>query len=178
MLSTQQLDQYKPWLISVAKTGSSSLPWINRPRDTDYIICVRDRSNPKAIFGLHKLKPENECWLIDSLDNPTIRIYAYQYHFLEPVYGDIFQNFDIFQRSKEYKKRMIDYSLHHENDLKLKQWYHILTGIYMLQNGEYNLTDEQIKNVRLCHSRQMTQEIYDYIQQQLAIFKQELDVEE
>ena len=49
--------------------------------------------------------------------------------------------------------------------LKAKYWYHILTGIYLIQNGKYELTEEQAQNVNLCHDKKMTLEIYNSIQE-------------
>lgn len=56
-----------------------------------------------------------------------------------------------------------------------KHWYHILTGIYLIQNDSYELTEEQMSNIRLCHARQMTQEIYDYIQATLKQWKDDME---
>ena len=45
----------------------------------------------------------------------------------------------------------------------------------MLENGKYELTEEQIANVRLCHDSKMTEEIYEFIQNKLAEYKEQLN---
>lgn len=45
----------------------------------------------------------------------------------------------------------------------------------MLDNGTYDLTEEQIKNINLFHAKQGTEEVYNFIQQRLQEYKQELD---
>lgn len=56
MLTTKQLDEFKPWLISVAKTGSRTLPWIEQPRDTDYMFYVKDLKDGKLMSKLFSNK--------------------------------------------------------------------------------------------------------------------------
>ena len=40
--------------------------------------------------------------------------------------------------------------------------YHLLTGIYILQNNSYDLTKEQIANINLAHDKQCTPELYEF----------------
>lgn len=174
MLSKEDLDKYKPWLISLAKTGSSTLPWIENPRDTDYIFYVTDNHVGKRMFELLQNKPYKECWIIDEFGQQAMRIYAYQYRFLKPIYGEDFPTYDVLEHIPEYKEMLIRCGLDCEFNPYRKRWYHILTGIYLIQNGSYELTEEQAANVRLCHDRQMTQEIYNYIQEKLTEYKEEL----
>ena len=44
-----------------------------------------------------------------------------------------------------------------------KSIYHLLTGIYILQNNSYDLTKEQIANINLVHDKECTQELYDFV---------------
>lgn len=176
MLSKETLDKYKPWLISVAKTGSSTLPWIDNPHDIDYIFYVTDNHDARKMFEIQSKKPYNECWLIDEFGRQNMRIYAYEYHFLKPIYGEDFPTYDVLEHIPEYKEMLVIRGLDCDFDPLRKEWYHILTGIYLIQNGNYELTDEQAANVRLCHNRQMTQEIYNYMQEQLAKYAKELNL--
>lgn len=174
MLSKDVLDTYKPWLISVAKTGSSTLPWIENPRDVDYIFYVTENQNTEKMLKLYSKKPYKECWLIDELGQQDMRIYAYEYHFLEPIYGEDFPTYDVLKHIPEYKEMLINQGLECDFEPLRKAWYHILTGIYLIQNNSYELTEEQIQNVRLCHDKRMTQEIYNFIQEQLLKYREEL----
>jgi hypothetical protein len=176
MITNEILEQFKPWLISVAKVGSSILPWIDNPRDTDYLFVVDNNRLPKKSIELRKYQPSNECWLIVPLERSITMVGAYQYHWLEPIFGDIFPKYDIFEHIEEYKKTLVFRDLGKIFDPVFKHWYHTLTGIYLIENGKYELTEEQVTNVRLCHNRQMTQEIYDYMQEQLAKYAKELNL--
>ena len=165
MVSNEILEQFKPWLISVAKIGSSVLPWIDNPRDTDYIFVVQDSHLIKKNIELRKYQPSNECWLIVPLKRSLTMIGVYQYHWLEPIFGETFPQYDIFEHLDEYKQNLVMRGLGAIFNPNFKHWYHLLTGIYLVENGKYELTEEQAANVRLCHDRQMTQEIYNYIQE-------------
>ena len=166
MITNEILEQFKPWLISVAKVGSSVLPWIDNPRDTDYLFVVEDNRLPKKSIELRKYQPDNECWLIVPLERTLTMAGVYQYHWLEPIFGEAFPQYDIFERLDEYKQNLVMRGLG-AVFTTYKHWYHLLTGIYLVENGRYELTEDQAANVRLCHDRQMTQEIYEYIQETL-----------
>lgn len=176
MLTNQELEQLQPWLISVVRTGSSTLPWISMPHDTDYIYFVQNKRNTKQIVELYKLKPKNECWMINEFELNKARIYSYEYHYLYLVFGDEFPVYDIFEHINEYKQVLVKEGLNTPFMAEHKFWYHILTGIYLLDNGKYELTPEQGEKVRLCHSRQMTEDIYNYIQGRLQEYKNELGI--
>ena len=174
MLLIEELNNYKPWLISVGLTGSSVLPWIEKPNDTDYIFYVTNNRTEEKLFSLMKEKPYNECWFVQELDKATMAFYAYEYHFIKPIFGEKFPDYDVLQHIVDYKKILIQH-INNEFNPKAKYWYHILTGIYLIQNGKYELTEEQAQNVNLCHDKKMTLEIYNSIQEQLLIYKKELE---
>ena len=115
------------------------------------------------------------CTTVEKKQNP--RIFSYERYFEQIQYGDFVESegYFIFDHEDEYKQCLVDNGLGKPYDTRFKFWYHILTGIYLLDNGKYELTDEQIANVRLCHDKQMTQEIYDYIQKRLLEYKNEFD---
>jgi hypothetical protein len=105
-------------------------------------------------------------------------IIAYECHFVKLLAGEnSAELYDIFKNEAEYKQTLIKTGLgaNFERTQAWKFWYHILTGIYMLENGKYELTEEQIANVRLCHARKMTEEIYEFIQSKLAEYKAQLN---
>lgn len=171
MLAQEQLEEFKPWLISVVKTGSRTLPWITNPNDYDFIFYTQNIDNGQLLTKLFNMK-EKECWGV-SLLKPKFAPFAYEYHYMVNVYGDQKPNYDIFEHIAEYKLCLVKRGLNRENDGK-KNWYHILTGIYLLDNGEYSLTEEQIININLCHDKQMTPEIYQYIQERLTTYSKEM----
>lgn len=177
MITNEVLEQFRPWLISVAKVGSSVVPWIDNPRDTDYIFIVQNSRDVKKSVELRKYQPTNECWLLAPLERSMTMVGVYQYHWLEPVFGDTFPQYDIFEHLEEYKESLVFRGLNKVFDPGFKHWYHMLSGIYIIENGKYELTEEQAKNVRLCHDREMTEEIYNYIQQKLQEYKEELNKE-
>lgn len=173
MVTNEILEQFKPWLISVAKIGSSVIPWIDNPHDADYIFVVQNNQDIKKSVELRKYQPNNECWLLVPEERSLTMIGVYQYHWLEPVFGEKFPQYDIFEHLDEYKETLVFRGLGKIFDPDFKHWYHILSGIYIIENGKYELTEEQAANVRLCHDRQMTQEIYGYVQEQLLKYNKQ-----
>lgn len=164
---------FHPPIIAVVKTGSSILPWIENPHDTDFIVYA-DGNEGEWLADFYKLRPDGQCWFVDDIKNKNMRLFQYMYHYVQPVFGSLDSpRPDIFEYKEEYKRKLITQLGSPFSGFKY--WYHVLTGIYMLENGEYTLTEEQIQNVRLCHDRKMTLDIYDYIQAQLLKYKQELD---
>lgn len=170
MLTQEQLDEFKPWLISVVKTGSRTLPWIKNPHDHDFIFYAQDIDNGKLLTKLFKLK-EKECWGVSLLE-PKFAPFAYEYHYMQVLYGSQKPDYNIFEHIHDYKTCLVKYGLNRKIDDK-KTWYHILTGIYFLDNGEYSLTEEQTININLCHDKQMTAEIYQHIQERLVAYSKE-----
>lgn len=177
-MGIQKLKDLGDLVIAVYKTGSLVLPWIENEHDTDYVIFVKDTSD-KRISNIYKEKQKDECFLcttVEKKQNP--RIFSYERYFEQIQYGDFVESegYFIFDHIDEYKQCLVDNGLGKPYDTRFKFWYHILTGIYLLDNGEYELTEEQIANVRLCHDKKMTQEIYDYIQKRLLEYKNDLTI--
>lgn len=174
-MKIEELIQQNSAVVSVARTGSSVLPWINNPHDTDYIIYVKDRHELKYLRKQCKDIPNNECWIFSTIEGAKMQLYAYQYRFLQTIYGTDVPTYDLLEHVADYKRLLVTYGLKHKSPITSKQWYHILTGIYMIQNGSYELTDEQKHNIQMCHDKRMTPELFEWIQEQLQQFK--IDVE-
>ena len=173
MTILEAAEKFKPYIIAIVKSGSSVLPWINNPHDTDYIIYTDDE-HAEWVSKFYKLKPKGDCWFIINVSNKKIRLFQYLYHYSQLIYGaPIEPRPDIFEFEKEYKLKLIE--LFGKAHRKQKYWYHVLTGIYLLENKDYYLTEEQKYNVQLCRDRQTTLEIYNYIQEQLLKYKKELE---
>ncbi len=176
-MDKELIEKYASLINSVYLTGSFVVPWIENSHDRDYVIFVNDIRDAR-IADLYKEKQKDECFLcttVEKKQNP--RIFSYERYFEQIQYGDFVESegYFIFDHKDEYKQCLVDNGLGKPYDTRFKFWYHILTGIYLLDNGEYELTDEQIANVRSCHDKKMTQEIYDYIQKRLLEYKNELD---
>lgn len=169
------INKYSLYIKRIYKTGSSVLPWITNSHDKDYIIWVEAFPDIRG-FELFAEKPKDECWFLETEDsklNP--KIYSYQKMFEEVLYDDMSPEtkYDIFVND-EYKQYITKYALGKPYTPQYKWWYHILTGIYLLDNGEYKITEEQAKNIQLCHDKQMSEELYFYIQQRLTEYSKEV----
>lgn len=162
---------------AVYKTGSQILPWINNPNDSDYLFLIDENCSNFSLADLYKYKPFGETWVCTKKSDLSCGTVSYNCYFCELIYGEnAGKVYNIFENMVDYKWELVRFGLNadYEKTKKYKFWYHILTGIYLLRNGKYELTDEQIANVRLCHDKQMTREIYDYIQGMLLEYKVQL----
>lgn len=176
-MDKELIEKYASLINSVYLTGSFVVPWIENSHDRDYVIFVNNIRDAR-IADLYKEKQKDECFLcttVEKKQNP--RIFSYERYFEQIQYGDFVESegYFIFDHEDEYKQCLVDNGIGKPYDTRFKFWYHILTGIYLLDNGEYELTDEQIANVRLCHDKQMTQEIYDYIQNRLLEYVENIN---
>lgn len=180
-LTEDILLELQPWLISVCETGSCTLPWIDSPHDRDVVFYVgHNHTSPEVqLFRslVKSFKPSGECWILEIIPDRKY-LYAYQYHFLKPIFGTEVPKWDIFEplMMNRTKRFLVHWATtHHSQESKL--WYHVLTQIYLFNNGDYFLTPEQANNVRLCHDRQMSNEIYEYIMTELNKYAVELGLE-
>lgn len=172
----RMLKKYPQWIKAIYKTGSSILPWIDAPNDVDYVIFVNSTSDSR-IFQLYEERPQNECWFVaDESKNQNPRLYSYERPFEELICGEEIptERYDIFENEREYKSYIVDKSLGRPHDNIYKCWYHTLTAIYLFENGGYFLTEEQKANIALCRNKQMTVELYDFIQTRLKEWQEEL----
>lgn len=172
----QMAEKYPEWIKAIYKTGSSVLPWIDKSNDVDYVIFVSSTKDD-CIFKFYKDRPKNECWLVvddNSVRNP--RLYSYERLFEQLLYGEevLGERYDIFDSEQEYKACVVRQALGRPYDNTYKCWYHTLTAIYLFENGDYFLADEQKANVVLCKNKQMTIELYSFIQTRLKEWQEEL----
>lgn len=177
MISNELLKNFE-WIKAVYKVGSQTLPYIDNCHDLDFTIIVDHFPSHSQLCKFYNYKPDLEDWFCTKRTDLWRSSRSYNCHYAELIYGEPLDNiYDIFEHIDDYKAELVkDYGVSYEETKKYKFWYHILTGIYLLQNGKYELTDEQIANVRLCHDRQMTQELYDYIQGMLLEYKVQLGI--
>lgn len=173
------LKDLQPWLISVVETGSQTIPWIQGARDRDIVFYVQHKNSSPEIRYFNELrthyKPNGECWIPETIPDRKY-LFGYEYHFMRPIWGTEVPPWDIFEpiMQERVKRFLVYWAKTHRNDLKSKLWYHALTEVYLLQNGDYFLTPEQQINVQNCHDRAMTPEIHNFIVQELNKYAQEL----
>ena len=168
-----ELMEMFPSIQAVYKTGSSTLPWIDNPRDTDYIIMVDNSFTVLLRHKLLKYKPKNESWIIKQNKYISKECFAYEYAFLEHICGqDICVPYNIFENKEEYKQTLVKrgYNISLAHTVGGKFWYHVLTGIYMIDNNSIELSEEQIANIRHCHDISLTKNLYNYIQERLSSY--------
>ena len=89
--------------------------------------------------------------------------YVYQSHFAKIIYGekkDIFGDIDILGKDKNDYLSNLKYEINCDGFKKqmkktgrTKRLYHVLCGIYFIENGSYELTEEQKKNVNIAHDK-------------------------
>ena len=141
--------------------GSKASSYINNPEDTDVVIVCNDTNDKiKTLKLLHTTCKETKTTLKDNYNIVIIvstvekelqcREYCYQDYIM--LFGDTtFQPFhDILNNVEDYKAALRE--LHDRIcEAPNKKLYRLLTGIYILQNNSYQLTQEQIANINLCH---------------------------
>jgi hypothetical protein len=179
-LTEELLQEISPWIVSIAESGSRTLPWIKNPKDRDLIFYTKcpNSARDKAKFRQirDRQRPGAECWIVEDL-NDIIYLFSYQYKFLKPIWGQEFPDWDIFDPTLEekIKRYLIHWSTLH-NSISYKLWYHVLTLIYLYQNRDYYLTEEQQTKVQECHDRKMNLETYQFIISQINIWADEFGV--
>lgn len=172
MLDKNTLDSFTPWLISVCQTGSTTIPWINDPHDIDYAFFVKDIEDGEMSSKLFALRPADECWLGEA-ETPKCTFFSYEYHFMKLLYGDKMISYDIFEHVAELKAALVKKARALAKTPLKKTWYHFLTNIYLLENGDYELTEKQIEKVRQLHNWQMSQQTFEFIKSTLTKWEEE-----
>ncbi len=179
-LPEEVLKNLQPWLISVCETGSVTIPWIQNARDRDVVFYVKHNNSSEEVRLFKSLikqyKPQGECWILEVIPDRKY-LFAYQYHFLKPLFGETIPTWDIFEPvMKARTKRFLIHWAKIHSDPGSKLWYHVLTLIYLFRNNEYSLTEDQIKNVQACHDRQLTTELYNFIITELNHYAAEFGI--
>lgn len=166
-------EKYGSFIKAVYIGGSCCHPYIENPNDIDYIIIV-DNIKDKRVSQLFSEREDGECYIVRQVGNERKMSPAnYMNHFSKLIYGvdDCSEKTDIFSNKEEYKKCLVEYAYNKEYNPNIKLWYHVLTGIYFLQNGKYELTEYQAEQVRKCHDKKMDYGIYRFIQHELSLYK-------
>lgn len=153
---------------SIYKTGSRSLPFLKNVHDLDIIVYVDSLGETSKLdleirrFGQNA---DIKYKLVPNWKKKDMEIFDYQYHFIQYIEGrEIdFSTYDIFTRKEEY----IECLWRCFNRIKdtSKRMYHILVGVYMLENNSYDLTEEQADNVQLAHDNQCPEDCVKHIEE-------------
>ena len=167
-------EDLQPYIISVYKGGSRRIPFLTNNHDYDYEIYVRPDMPKNFAPKIFKDRTRGEdIYVRRDGDNVEIGFWSWSLKYGEPIVGEnIFENFDFFA----IKDRWLEVAYQIFTKYKffddkyggtIKRWYHILSGLYVLENGCYDFTEKQIAKIQLLHDRQGTQEIYEEIQELL-----------
>ncbi len=154
----------------VAHVGSHVLPYISSKKDDDYCFFFSDDESFKEARTILRGRRKPREWGKEYVDfhllNPNHRLielsYAYQSHFIVVLKGEKLdgENIDFLSMGNEWKANMARQfdakkgKNGKDGIIQFKSWYHIYTGLCFLENGKYELTDEQISNVNHLHSRE------------------------
>lgn len=147
---------------SIQLGGSATMDFLE-PSDYDVFVIVDSSTSEDELLRLNsdmeKLEEEGKpiiCHFFTEL--PTHRHmtpYAYLDHFHETLYGEELPVVsDIFERKDEYLVALTKAIAHFKKFPKVyKSLYHVLIGAFMLKNGSYDLTADQIEIVKKAHSK-------------------------
>lgn len=167
---TKLYNDLAPYIIAIYPCGSNTVPFITNNHDVDYVIYVTPDMPKKLHPQIFKYKQPNEDFFVRQF-NGVIPCgwWSWSEKYNKPLIGeDILSNFDFFEHKYEWLdiarntlKRFPAFD--GQNSSIFKRCYHILAGLYVLENGHYNFSDEQIANIKLVHDGQMTQELHQFI---------------
>lgn len=110
---------------------------------------------------------------------PALPSFAYQFHFSMGLHGDkekAFGDYDILGKDKEDYLANLRYEINSESFLRqmkktgrTKRLYHVLCGLYFIENGSYELTEEQKRNVNIAHDKtDGWEELYEWAKNELG----------
>ena len=188
----QQLYNYiKSKCKALYKAGSLTIPFLTGQRDIEYaFFCDSDDDACECLAILYPPATEVTGIVVNEMgeeetvttvvqneplidykvrlirgSSPKCEIWSYQYHYacIGEHYGKNISGYDynILDHKKDYVDKLIGF--YYENHKKTdKLWYHILIGLFILENNSYDLTQEQQHTVQLAHDKQMTDEAYNY----------------
>lgn len=163
-----------PYIVAVYKGGSNRIPFIKNPHDRDYEVYIKP-DMPKTLFPkifTDRERGEDICVRRDG-ENVAVAYWTWSLKYSEVIVGnDILKDFDFFTIKDEWinvaRDMLQKCRYFNETGGTVKRWYHVLAGLYVIENGGYDFTEEQIENIRLLHDRQGTVELYDYIKKKLG----------
>lgn len=166
-------DSVQNYCSYVCLSGSSRCEYLDFHRDVDvFFVCPDKESYHNCCNVIHhdqkisklveELKEKNKVIVIPNTQEREnqwrCEDYIYLYNDTNPLLGDasLYHHKDIFCNKEQYFKALVLTNEILQRQLKSegqigKNMYHLLTGVYMLQNDSPNLTEEQIENIKMCH---------------------------
>ena len=159
----------------VYKTGSGVNPYINNPHDTDYIVFLSDTEfdsfNQRKYNDGHLMKRQLSTY------GDVVKVWSYLWGYMQLVEGKAVQLPNFFDKkdkwlavAKSYlycngkRKSPLD-----QNGKQRKSFYHLLMGLYILDNNSFELTTEQANNVQLAHDGNLPQEIIEWLYSKITL---------
>lgn len=133
------------------------------PNDYDVFVIVdsslTDEEVEQLNMGNEPLEENNKPVIYHFFKELPLQkhmtFYAYLEHYREKLYGeDIPPACDIFDNKNEYITALKKAIAHFKKFPKVyKSLYHVLIGAFMLKNGSYDLTADQIEIVEKAHGK-------------------------
>ena len=153
--------------------GSFGIKHLKFYRDIDIFIVCPNTNEREIVFRtirkdnlelktiVKSLQDDYNVMVLTTTVFDQQRFYdgSYQFHYKEisVLFGDpIHFAKEILLNKKDYID-VLNYSIERAYYFEEKtgeipkNTYHIVTGVYMLQNDSYDLTPEQIENINICH---------------------------
>lgn len=160
IINTDRLNElhtkYKDDIIDIELGGSQTNPYIQNPHDVDVILVLKNDSKlefdvheESVYFGFNVLTRKQNVNVLDF-------VWAYEFKWRKSLLFEnpISANCDILENKKEYIqaiKRRVGEMLKIKTFYRLKHWYHIYTGLCIIKNNSYDLTEDQIRTINLLH---------------------------
>ena len=161
--------------------GSYCSKLFSTSHDIDVIFVFEDKDT--KIQGYRKMKKvENVLQILQSTYNTVVipvtlehiqklKVYSYLYKYYDNLDWFLFGSMeefnknipDILENRENYLtilKDTLDWVLKYQEKHLLipKGLYHVLTGIYIIKNNSYNLSEVEIQNINICHSYNQNEE--------------------
>jgi len=187
----ERYELVKDFCKAVIVGGSRSAPYIYNPHDYDVIFLFdneEDAFQSVKIFSQEHKKDKD--WLLENhlafinMSQSFFewilshRDYTYLTHYQEALFGNSdITRFNILEHKDEYRnvlKESIKFinKMYIEKEYINKSLYHILIGLYILDNDSYDLTKEQLDNANIIHDgkeedKDKILELYNWIKYRL-----------
>lgn len=153
----------------VYKSGSGINPYINNPHDVDYVVFLAD----DEFYNFNQTK-YNDGHLIKaklSTYGDKVSVWSYLWGYMQLVEGEAVQLPNFFDKKDEWIVVAKKYLYHRgkrkshldQNKKQRKSFYHLLMGLYVLENNSYKLTPEQANNVQLAHDGNLPEDVIEWL---------------
>lgn len=157
--------------------GSHSLPYIQHPHDTDYLIWCKTEEEVETICNWkmqHKNELPSNVHFIPRC-KVEYNCFLYEWHFMEN--GD---QFDADLYNAAHLQQVLNNCYHILRPLcrelnLVKPYYHVYTTCCMLINGNYKLSATEIEQINRFHDGLWNEQDYEDLQTKWKIVTQQYD---